>query len=156
MQPQWDPLMQKMNQTVFTKLTPSPAASALIRAAAHEWHSISAGLDLIKLSISDNPCLYTSLHSICTLVFTLISFLSFFCPAAVCFWIREEDVDFLIHSAHHILKCASISCVETSSTSWSFRQKRKRNQMLKEELFGYNCYLFTFALTLVFFLSAFL
>lgn len=66
--------MQKMNQTVFTKLTPSPAASVLIRAAAHERHSISAGLELIKLSISDNPCLYTSLHSICTLVFTLFFF----------------------------------------------------------------------------------
>lgn len=75
--------MQKMNQTVFlffffTKLTPSPAASALIRAAAHEWYSISAGLELIKLSISDIPCLHTSLHSISTLVFTMLSFLFLF------------------------------------------------------------------------------
>lgn len=40
------------------RLSPSHAASEPIRAAAHAPHSISAGLELIKLSISDNPCLY--------------------------------------------------------------------------------------------------
>lgn len=61
--------MRKMNQTVFTKaqvwkLSPSPAASEPIRAATHALHSISAGLGLIKLSISDKPCLYAALQSI--------------------------------------------------------------------------------------------
>lgn len=88
--------MQKMNQTVFTKLLPSPAASALIRAAAHERHSISAGLELIKLSISDNPCLYTSPHSICSLVFTS---LSYFGPA------EEKKGGFLYHEM-----CIGILC----------------------------------------------
>lgn len=53
------------------KLSPSPAANEPIRAAAHALHSISAGLELIKLSISDNPCLYAALHSISPLAFVV-------------------------------------------------------------------------------------
>lgn len=60
------------------KLSPSPAASEPIRAAAHARHSISAGLELIKLSISDNPCLYAALHSICPLPFVVLSLVFFF------------------------------------------------------------------------------
>lgn len=55
------------------KLSPSPAASEPIRAAAHARHSISVGLELIKLSISDNPCLYAALHSIRSLAFVVLS-----------------------------------------------------------------------------------
>lgn len=55
------------------KLSPSPAAREPIRAAARARHSISAGLELIKLSISDNPCLYAALHSICPLAFVVLS-----------------------------------------------------------------------------------
>lgn len=138
---QWDPLMQKMNQTGFTKLTPSPAASALISAAAHERHSISAGLELIKLSISDNPRLYTSLHSICTLVFTLLSFFLFFCPAAVWFWLREEDGGSLKRSAHHIMKCALLSFVETWLTSWPSRQKGKKTHGKRRIFWFLNFYI---------------
>lgn len=64
------------------KLSPSPAASEPIRAAAHALHSISAGLELIKLSISDNPCLYAALHSICPLAFVAFSPF-YFVPAAL-------------------------------------------------------------------------
>lgn len=60
------------------KLSPSPAAGELIRAATHARHSISAGLELIKLSISDSPCLYAALHSICILSLSFFSVCVFF------------------------------------------------------------------------------
>lgn len=60
------------------KLSPSPTASEPIRAAAHARHSISAGLELIKVSISDSPCLYATLHSICPFAFVALSLFSFF------------------------------------------------------------------------------
>lgn len=87
------------------KLSPSPAASEPIRAAAHARHSISAGLELIKLSISDNPCLYAALHSICPLAFVVLSlsvffsFLFFFLiTPSFGFWSGNTDVDTLVHS----------------------------------------------------------
>lgn len=61
------------------KLSPSPAASEPIRAAAHALHSISAGLELIKLSISDKPCLYAALQSIRPLASVVFSLHSLFC-----------------------------------------------------------------------------
>lgn len=60
------------------RLSPSPTASEPIRAAAHAQHSISAGLELIKVSISDNPCLCAALHSICPPAFVVPSLFSFF------------------------------------------------------------------------------
>lgn len=62
------------------KLSPTLTASEPIRAAAHARHSISAGLELIKVSISDNACLYAAPHSIWPLgvVLTLVFLIYFF------------------------------------------------------------------------------
>lgn len=60
------------------KLSPSPIASEPIRADAHARHSISAGLELIKLSISDNLCLHAALHSACLLASVVLRFIVFF------------------------------------------------------------------------------
>lgn len=60
------------------KLSPSPTAYEPIRADAHARHSISAGLELIKLSITDNHCLYAALYSVCPLASVLSCFVVFF------------------------------------------------------------------------------
>lgn len=58
-------------------LTLPYTASEPIRAAAHARHSISAGLELIKVSISDNPCLCAAPHSISPLAFVVLFLFSF-------------------------------------------------------------------------------
>lgn len=77
------------------KLSPSPAASEPIRAAAHALHSISAGLELIKLSISDNPCLYAALHSISPLAFVVFLW-DFLSSQLYSFWSGTTDADILV------------------------------------------------------------
>lgn len=78
------------------KLSPSPTASEPIRAAEHARHSISAGLELIKLSISDNPLF------LCCSSFNLSSLLccslsSFFLSASsLGFGSGNTDVDALV------------------------------------------------------------
>lgn len=89
------------------KLSPSPAASEPIRAAAHARHSISAGLELIKLSISDNPCLYAALHSVCPLAFVGLSTFSLFflITPSFGFWSGNTDADTSVHSQQRGENC---------------------------------------------------
>ena len=113
MPPQRDPLMWKMNQTIFTEHKcgsshPPRAASEPIRAAAHAHHSISAGLELIKVSISDNPCLYAALHSIRALAFVVFSPYFLFClisPRFGVWWSGNTNTATLVPSRQRGENC---------------------------------------------------
>lgn len=99
------------------KLSPSPIASEPIRADAHARHSISAGPELIKLSISDNLCLRAAPHPGCLLAPVVQASLSFF-VLHFSVWRGSTDVDTLVH-------------IQESGVNYKGNSQSSRNLKLK-------------------------